>query len=51
MTNEKAQKNIAKKEKRKVLSYNLYQFDYNKKKWRVEIEVYENCERFYSMVK
>ena len=51
MTNEKAQKNIAKKEKRKVLSYNLYQFDYNNKKWRVKIEVYENCERFYSMVK
>lgn len=51
MTNEKVQKNIAKKEKRKVLSYNLYQFDYNKKKWRVKIEVYENCERFYSIVK
>lgn len=51
MTTERAQKNIAGKEKRKVLSYNLYQFDYNKKKWKVKVEVYENSERFYSIVK
>lgn len=47
----RVQKNIAGKEKRKVLSYNLYQFDYNKKKWKVKVEVYENSERFYSIVK
>ena len=51
MTTERAQKNIAGKEKRKVLSYNLYQFDYNRKKWKVKVEVYENSERFYSIVK
>ncbi len=44
--------NIAKKELRGVISYNLYEFEHNGKKWKVKLEVLKNgSEQFYSIVK
>ncbi len=52
MTKLSSQKNIAKKQKRKVTHYNLYEFGYGGKTWNVKLEALENgTEQFYCMVK
>ena len=52
MTTEKAIKNIDKKKKRGVESYNEYQFEFKGKTWNIKLEVLRGgTEQFYSIKK
>lgn len=52
MSTKEAQRNIAKKMRRGVQSYNLYSFVYRGRTWHVKMEVYKNMnERLYSLTR
>ncbi len=52
LTSTKDLKNLAKKQKRGVVGYNVYEFSYNGQTWKLKLEVHKKgFEQFYTMCK